>query len=300
MRVRNYTINELRAATAAVAECEKSVNDSILALIDEIERRQAKLILIAGPSCSCKTSLTNAADALLESRGHISTEISMDDFYKNHEDCPVLADGSIDIESLGAIDTALLNSVLADLVAGRPAEVPQFDFHTSKRKNETKTMTSDKNGVIIVEGINALNPSVAENINHDKIMRVYVCPNVTVSGENGLDLLGQSDVRFIRRAVRDMFYRGASAEVTLGMWEGVLRGERENIEPYIPNADVCINTFYPYELSVLKDTALDILPDSHPLFSDMLGRVRSALAAVETMEMSKVPPLSLLQEFIKY
>jgi len=295
----NYMLDDLKILTEKdVAPVEEKIKRRLKAAANMIVDGGYKVILIAGGSGSCKTSSMLAIDALLESRGFCSTELSMDDFYKNRDKCPVLPDGTYDIESLASIDVNLLNEVLFNLSNGKEAYIPIFDFITARRTNSVKRVTPCADGVIMLEGINALNPAVAASVESGKVMRIFVEPFAEIF-DGSQRLMGIRDVRFLRRTVRDYHYRGASAEKTLGMWDSVLRGEDNNVKPYTNGADIFIDTFYDYELSVFKECAEQILPMHYKIHGEMLKAIQNVLKQIPKLSKNVVSRDSLLQEFIK-
>ncbi len=294
-----YQIADLKRLTEKdVPPVEEKIKKRLTAAAELIIEGGYKVILIAGGSGSCKTSSMLAIDAILETRGLCSTELSMDDFYKNRDECPVLPDGTYDIESLASIDVDLMNEVIYDLSIGKTANIPIFDFITARRTNSTKSVTPDADGVIMLEGINALNPAVAASVESGRVLRIFVEPQAEIF--NGSErLMNFRDIRFLRRTVRDYHYRGASAEKTIGMWDSVLRGEDQNVTPYVSGADVCIDTFFDYELSIFKECAEQIIPQNYSVHREMLSSIRSVLQEIPKLSKQIVPQNSLLQEFIK-
>ncbi|HPF56570.1 MAG TPA: hypothetical protein PLV03_08525 [Clostridiales bacterium] len=294
-----YFVEDLKEISANnIAPVEEKIKKRLTAAADLIVDGGYKVILIAGGSASCKTSSTLAIDAILESRGLCSTELSMDDFYKNRDECPILPDGTYDIESLAAIDVNLMNEVIYDLSIGKAVNIPIFDFITARRTNSVKSVTPRADGVIILEGINALNPAVAASVESGRVLRVFVEPLAEIYDDNER-LMGIRDIRFLRRTVRDYNYRGASVEKTISMWDSVLHGEDQNVTPYISGADICIDTFFDYELSVFKECAEKIIPRNYHIHSDMLKAIRSLLNEIPKLDKQIIPKDSLLQEFIK-
>ncbi|HNX15328.1 MAG TPA: hypothetical protein PK854_08385 [Oscillospiraceae bacterium] len=294
-----YQIDDLNKLTEKdVAPVEEKIKNRLVAAADLIMDGGYKVILIAGGSASCKTSSTLAIDAILESHGLCSTELSMDDFYKNRDECPILPDGTYDIESLASIDVEMMNTVIYDLSVGKTANIPIFDFITARRTNSVKSVTPRADGVIMLEGINALNPAVAASVESGRVLRVFVEPLAEIF-DGSKQLMSIRDVRFLRRTVRDYHYRGASAEKTINMWDSVLHGEDQNVTPYVGGADVCIDTFFDYELSVFKECAETILPQEYKIHGDMLKSIRRALKEIPKLNQQIVPKSSLLQEFIK-
>jgi uridine kinase len=294
-----YQIDDLKKLTEQdIASVEEKIKKRLVAAADLIIGGGYKVILIAGGSASCKTSSTLAIDAILESHGLCSTELSMDDFYKNRDECPILPDGTYDIESLASIDVDLMNEVIYDLSVGKTANIPIFDFITARRTNSIKSVTPRADGVIMLEGINALNPAVAASVESGRVLRIFVEPQAEIY--NGTErLMNLRDIRFLRRTVRDYYYRGASAEKTINMWDSVLRGEDQNVTPYVGGADVCIDTFFDYELSIFKECAEKIIPQDDAVHSKMLKSIRNMLKEIPKIDKQVVPKDSLLQEFIK-
>jgi len=192
----------------------------------------------------------------------------------------------------------LMNEVIYDLSVGKTANIPIFDFITARRTNSVKSVTPRADGVIMLEGINALNPAVAASVESGRVMRIFVEPLADIY-DGAEQLMSIRDVRFLRRTVRDYHYRGASADKTLGMWESVLRGEDRNVTPYVGGSDVCIDTFFDYELSVFKECAEKILPAEHKIHGDMLKAIRNVLKEIPKLDQQVIPKNSLLQEFIK-
>jgi len=294
-----YQVGDLKNITEKdVGPIEEKIRKRLTAAADMVVDGGYKVVLLSGGSASCKTSSTLAIDAILESRGLCSTELSMDDFYKNRDDCPRLPDGTYDIESLAAIDVDLLNKVLYDLSVGKTADIPIFDFITATRTNSVKRVTPRADGVIILEGINALNPAVASSVESGRVLRVFVEPFAEIfDGEE--QLMNVRSIRFLRRTVRDFHYRGSNAKKTLDMWDSVCRGEDHNVTPYIGGADICIDTFFDYEISVFKECAEQILPDDYSIHGDMLKSIHRVLKEIPEITEQIVPKSSLLQEFIK-
>ncbi len=294
-----YLIEDLKKLTEKdVGTVEEKIKKRLASVADLIMGGGYKVVLIAGGSGSCKTSSMQAIDAILESRGLCSTELSMDDFYKNRDECPILPDGTYDIESLASVDVDLMNAVIYDLSIGKTADIPIFDFITARRTNSVKSVTPRADGVIMLEGINALNPAVAASVESGRVLRVFVEPMAEIF--DGVEqLMNIRDIRFLRRTVRDYHYRGASAEKTLEMWDSVLRGEDQNVTPYIGGADICIDTFFDYELSIFKGYAEQIIPHEYPVHSKTLKSIRNVLNEIPKFDKQIVPKDSLLQEFIK-
>lgn len=296
--LKTYTVEQLSQLQGQINRCEAQIRRRLKSAARGIIDRGAKLILVAGPSCSCKTSSTMAIDALLEEAGVGSSEISMDDYYKNREDCPLLEDGKMDTESPAAYDMELLNFHLTELMENRAVDLPLFDFPTASRKKETKRMTPTENGVIILEGINALNPIIATEIPAQKVCRVFVCPMAEVACDGEI-VLSARDLRFIRRTVRDKFFRGNGVERTMAMWPTVAAAEEKYIFPYVENADIVINTFHPFELSVFKKEMLGCLPKQAGDYAKLFSNISGVMSRLGDISTDMLPENSLLHEFIK-
>lgn len=275
---------------------------SIAAIADEIRKRKARLVLISGPSSSGKTTFSNRLKIHLQVLGLRPALLSLDDFYLNRADIPLEPDGSVDLESIHTIDIPLFEDCLKRLLAGETAQMPRFSFQTGRREEQRVPLHVDADQPIIVEGIHGLNPLLTGHLPQDMIFRIYVSALTCVNLDHH-NRIRTTDVRLLRRIVRDHQFRGTAPDATMSMWESVRRGEDKWVFPYQEEADVMFNTTLHYELPVLKTVAYDLLkaiPPENPnyLLSRRLLKTLHYLLPMPEDAASEIPPLSILREFI--
>ncbi len=274
--------------------------DRIAQIAHEIANRRdrVRLVLIAGPSASGKTTFSKRLAVQLQAHGLRPFPLAMDDYFVDREKTPRDEEGNYDFEALEALDLPLLNRQLLDLMAGKEVTLPHFDFQTgTRRKGPTVRLTPDH--IILAEGIHGLNPNLVPDIPPENIYRVYVSA-LTQLNLDRHNRIPTTDTRLIRRIVRDAMFRGYSAEETLARWESVRRGEKRHIFPYQEHADVMFNSALVYELAVLKPLAEPLLRQVEP---SSLRRVEAKrlLAFLEWFTpcpSDLVPSNSILREFI--
>lgn len=257
-----------------------------------------RLVLIAGPSCSGKTSFSKRLAVQIMANGYKPFTLGMDNYFVGPDQTPLDEDGEIDFEHIDAIDLPFFNQQLLSLMSGDEVTLPTYNFFTGERElGDTVQLTAEH--IIIVEGIHGMNPVLVSKIPPQRIFRIYLSalPQLKIDRFNRVS---STDLRLLRRMVRDAAYRGYSAMDTLGRWESVLRGEKRWIFPYQENADVMANSSLVYELAVLKPLAEPLLrqvdPGS-PLYIEA-KRLLSFLGWVETLAPELVPDNSLLREFV--
>ena len=276
------------------------------AAIDEIARRiheqNKHIALVAGPSASGKTTFAARLAVHLQMYGHPSRRISMDDFFINREDLPVQLDGTRDFETIEALDMKLLSDTMTGLLNGEEVFMPGYDFETGEKDYLTPPTSLLPGEVIILEGIHGLNPRVVEQLPADEIYRIFVSA-LTCLNLDDHNRIRTTDVRLLRRIVRDQQFRSYPPEKTLAMWPSVRRGEEKYIFAYQENADSMFNTALHYELPILKLYAYDLLkevPSDSPdyLLARRLIKFLNYLPDVEQDLLDEIPPLSLLREFI--
>ena len=207
---------------------------------DIISNRHIRLILIAGPSCSGKTTTSATISRLLNEKDITCHTISIDDFYKDVVFLPGETFADKDFEDLDSLDLDLLHKCLHDLSLGKTVDIPLFDFEKTYRNGIRSTITLGENDIAIIEGLHALNPAIYEGfVERDKIKRIFLdCHD---------NLTGHKHERFIRRLVRDRNFRNADAHLTFTLWDKVIAGEEKHIYPFASQADYKINTFHRYE-----------------------------------------------------
>ena len=273
----------------------------IAKIADEIyqDRDNIKIVLIAGPSSSGKTTTCKRLSVQLNVLGFKPQQLSLDDYFVNRVDTPRDANGEYDFESIEALDLELLNSNILDLLAGKRIEIPKFDFHTGERYYDGETLCLEEKSLLVMEGIHGLNPKLTAQINEKLKYRIYVSA-ITQIAIDDQNLIRSSDNRLIRRLVRDFQFRGYSAVDTLKRWESVTRGEKRNIFPYQENADSMFNSASLYELGVLKthiEPLLKMVPENADEYAESV-RLLDFLSLFKPISEEMVPPTSILREFL--
>ena len=280
----------------------EALHDKKIALIaDKIcERRdEVKLILIAGPSSSGKTTFAKKLTIQLQVLGRNPFPISLDDYFLPREYTPLDEDGNYDFESLRAIDVELMNADLLRLMRGEEVFLPRFDFQTGKRVTTQTSRALPDRSVIILEGIHGLNDELTPAIPREQKYKIYVSA-LTQLNLDDHNRISTTENRLLRRIVRDSQFRGHSALETLSMWESVRHGENINIFPFQNSADSAFNSALDYELSVLKVYAEPLLKSVKPTQEGFHEAVQlySFLANFAPVPPSWVPEYSILREFI--
>ena len=276
------------------------------AAIDEIARKiheqNKHVVLVAGPSASGKTTSAARLAVHLQMYGHPSRRISMDDFFINRDDLPVQLDGTRDFETIEALDVKLLADSISGLLNGEEVFMPGYDFESGEKEYLTPPTKLEPGEIIILEGIHGLNPKVIDMLPADEIYRIFASA-LTCLNLDDHNRIRTTDVRLLRRIVRDQQFRGYPPEETLSLWPSVRRGEEKYIFAYQENADSMLNTALHYELPILKFYAYKLLmdvPSSSPnyLLARRLIKALNYLPDVDESLMDEIPPLSLLREFI--
>ena len=275
---------------------------AINAIARRISEENKHIILVAGPSSSGKTTFAGRLAVHLQMYGHPSRRISMDDFFINRSDIPEGPDGLKDLESIDIVDIQLLAESMNGLLAGEEVFLPSFDFSMGERTYLTPPTHLEPGEIIILEGIHGLNPKVSDLLPADEIYRIFVSA-LTCLNLDDHNRIRTTDVRLLRRIVRDHLYRGTNPEDTLAMWPSVRRGEEKYIFAFQENANSMFNTALHYELPILKLFVYDLLkavPSSSPeyLLARRLIKTLNYLPDVDRSLLEEIPPLSLLREFI--
>jgi len=270
-------------------------------IADEIvNRKNIRLITIAGPSSSGKTTSAKRIALHLKVHGLRPVPISLDDFFLEREKTPRDENGNYDFESINALDLELFNNTMVDLIKGKEVTLPKFDFKTGKRFWRDETLKIKENQPIIIEGIHGLNELLTASISKEQKFKIYVS-SLTQMNLDSMDRIPTTDTRLIRRLVRDYYFRGYSAEDTLKIWPSVVKGEHKNIFPFQDEADIMFNSHLVYELSVLKLFAEPLLlpiDNSHPEYSETKRLLRFLDYFLPITELDEIPKTSIIREFI--
>ena len=273
---------------------------AIAHIAERIIARGARVVFVAGPSSSGKTTFANRLSIHLLASGRRPVAISLDNYYRNRVDAPKDENGKPDYECLESIDVPLFNEQLVELLAGRQVELPRYSFKTGEREKEGVPMRVDGDDVLIVEGIHGLNDALSEDIPAELKFRVYVSALAQLNLDDH-NRIRATDVRLLRRMVRDQRDRDTSVEGTMAMWDSVRAGEEKYIFPFQERADVMFNTSLLYEIAVLKKYAYPMLCQVPPE-SEHYVRARRLVKFlhyfVDCDAESEIPPTSILREFI--
>lgn len=268
---------------------------------DMVCQREAKVVMLAGPSSSGKTTSANRLATQLRVHGKKPVLLSLDDYYIDRDKIPVGPDGKLDLEHINTIDTDLFRSQMRKLLEGGEICLPSFNFVTGKREWTEKCLKLDEKSVIIVEGLHGLNPvMLPENVDKHLIFRLYVSPLLPLNLDDH-NRIPTSYLRLLRRIVRDYETRGASVQRTIAMWDSVRQGEKRWIFPFQENADVIFNSSSLYELGVLKKHIFPLLTAVQPedaCYEEVRGIVKILNFVLEADVDDEIPPTSLVREFI--
>ena len=272
----------------------------IAKIAEEIaSRKGVKLVLLAGPSSSGKTTSCKRLSIQLAVNGLKPLQISLDDYFVDREKTPKDASGEYDYESIYALDLDLINEQFNALFRGEEVELPKYDFQSGKSKKSGNRLKMNDNNVLVVEGIHALNPELTAHIPQEQIFRVYASALTTILLDNH-NYIPTTDNRLLRRIIRDNKYRGVSAQETIHRWPSVRAGENKWIFPFQENADAMLNTAMLYELAVIKTQAEPLLqqvPENCEEYAEAY-RLLKFLKYFKGIPYNNLPPTSLLREFL--
>lgn len=287
--------------TTDIINISEALQEKKIAKIAEdiANRKGVKLVLLAGPSSSGKTTSCKRLSIQLAVNGLKPLQISLDDYFVDREKTPKDANGEYDYESIYALDLQLINDQFNALFRGEEVELPKYDFQTGKSKKSGKKLKMNDNNVLVVEGIHALNPELTAQIPNEQIFRVYASALTTILLDNH-NYIPTTDNRLLRRIIRDYKYRGVSAQETIHRWPSVRAGENKWIFPYQENADAMLNTAMLYELAVIKTQAEPLLqqvPENCEEYAEAY-RLLKFLKYFKGIPYNNLPPTSLLREFL--
>ena len=262
-------------------------------------RKEIKVVLIAGPSSSGKTTFCKRLSVQLLASGVKPVQISLDDYFVNRTETPKDENGELDYESIYALNIPLINEQFNALFRGEEVELPKYNFQTGMSEKSGKKLHLGDNNILLVEGIHALNPALTEQIADDKKFKIYASALTTILLDDH-NYIPTTDNRLLRRIVRDYKYRGCSAQETIHRWPSVRAGENKWIFPYQEQADVMFNTALLFELAVIKPQAEEVLeqvPENCEEYAEAY-RLRKFLKYFAPLPFRNLPPTSLLREFL--
>lgn len=292
--VKNGLATDLINVSEALQEKKISqIADTIAA------RKEIKVVLIAGPSSSGKTTFCKRLSVQLLASGVKPVQISLDDYFVNRAETPKDENGELDYESIYALNIPLINEQFNALFRGEEVELPKYNFQTGMSEKSGKKLHLGENNILLMEGIHALNPALTEQIADDKKFKIYASALTTILLDDH-NYIPTTDNRLLRRIVRDYKYRGCSAQETIHRWPSVRAGENKWIFPYQEQADVMFNTALLFELAVIKPQAEEVLeqvPENCEEYAEAY-RLRKFLKYFAPLPFRNLPPTSLLREFL--
>ena len=287
-------------ATNLINVSEALQEKKISQIADKIAaKKDIKVVLIAGPSSSGKTTFCKRLSVQLLASGVKPVQISLDDYFVNREETPKDEQGEYDYESIYALNIPLINEQFNALFNGQEVELPKYNFQTGSSEKSGNKLHLEENNVLVVEGIHALNPTLTAQIPDDKKFKIYASALTTILLDNH-NYIPTTDNRLLRRIVRDYKYRGCSAQETIRRWPSVRSGENKWIFPYQEQADVMFNTAMLFELAVIKPQAEEVLeqvPENCEEYAEAY-RLRKFLKYFSPQPFRALPPTSLLREFL--
>ena len=294
-------VNELLSTDEekAIWDSEKRIENEVENTAKAIFDSDVKIVLLCGFSASGKTTFTKKVCKKLFEMGKEARHIGLDDFLLGIGYMPVYEDGTYDMESIKGLDTALANECFRLLLEKGSAKFPTFDFLHQRRGEKWNKIELGENGLIIIEGIHALNPLLTENLPEERIMRIFIEPEKAYClGDK--TVLSPTEVRLMRRMTRDELFRGWSTEKTLIQWKSVLEGEKIYIEPYINLADIHIDSSIETEPAVFVETLTKMLgeiAENSPFYA-IAKDFCEKLAVFYKADAKKLPKESILREFL--
>lgn len=294
---------ENKKATLLINVAEALHNKMFAGYAHEIAERYkkggARVVLIAGPSSSGKTTSSKRLSIQLVTNYIIPKVIELDNYFVNRTQTPRDESGEYDYESLYALDLEQFNKDLTDLLAGKEVAMPTYNFERGEREYRGNTLRLEQNNILLIEGIHGLNPELTKQIPEEQKFRLYVSALTTLNIDDH-NWIPTSDNRLLRRIVRDNKYRGCDAQSTIARWGSVRRGEEKWIYPYQENADATFNSSLLFELAVMKNFAEPVLrkvPANSPEYAEA-NRLLKFLSYFEPLEEKDIPSTSLLREFL--
>lgn len=280
--------------------CEENYHSQVKKAVNSVcEKKGNQLIMLAGPSSSGKTTTARLIELYAESKGRKASVVSLDDFYLDQTKILYFEDGTPDFETLDALDKDYITKCLLSLVNTGKAMLPVFSFQSKRREKDLVERKIEKDEIVIVEGLHAINPKITDTLLSNSLTKMYVSVSSRIF-ENDKVFFTKRDLRFIRRLIRDYHFRSSSVSNTFRLWRGVRMGEDRYLFPFNDLADVKIDSFHPYEPCIFKDEAVELLKgvkeDSEFYFSAQ--EYIKKLSFFESINKNTIPKSSLLNEFL--
>lgn len=299
-------LSDINAAALAdpiglIATAEEAYDNELNRVVEQVlAAGHIKIILLAGPSGSGKTTTAHILRDKLTCRGHKAQVVSLDHFYLAAEKMPRQENGQPDFETVYSLDIPEIHRVFSELITTEATTIPTFDFKTKKRGHSHPIDISD-NGLLIVEGLHALNPILTDRLAADCLFKIYISANQKIYDDEGKTVLSSRQIRLARRMSRDFIYRNTTASETLRLWTAVVAGEEKYLYCYKGTADVLLKTFHSFEPCIFRNIILDLLQGLDPATDnyEYVMRVKRGLERFFPLEPSLVPETSLIREFIE-
>ena len=282
-----------------ITECENAYRRQLDTVVGEIAEESGRvLVMLAGPSSSGKTTTAGLIRQKLEAVGRKAVVVSLDDFYLEQDNPRTFEDGTVDYETVEALDVPLISKCLHELINNGESMLPRFCFKSKKRRCSEK-LTVAPEGVVIVEGLHALNPVITDPLSDEKMKKYYVSVSSRITDGDRV-LFSKRELRFIRRLIRDFYHRNSEVEYTFYLWKGVRMGEDRYLFPYSGLADRKIDSIHPYELALFKNIATNLLDrvGKDSVYYENANELKKKLNCFADVERERMPEDSLLGEFI--
>lgn len=259
-----------------------------------------KIVSIAGPSGSGKTTTAHILCEKLRKLGEKTVVVSLDDFYLPNDRLPVLEDGSLDIESVNALDIPLMKKCFGEIIKKGKTLLPKYNFNDAGRVASVREVDITNHGIIIAEGLHALNPVITDLVPKENIYKIYISVNSPIVDDKGNKILSSRQVRLIRRVLRDRIFRDTTVNETLKLWKGVVEGEVKHLYCFKNSADLQLKTLHPYEVCVYKDEFLSLKNEVSQISpcADYFFKTIEAVEKFTSLDTNYIPDNSLIREFI--
>ncbi len=282
-----------------ISESEKRYKDIIDTTAEKICSSEGRtLVMVAGPSSSGKTTTSKLLKKAIEANGRRAKMISLDDFYRSQGEIYFFEDGTVDYETVKALDVDYIGECLHSLMNEGRCRLPRFSFKTKKREYYVETV-AEQDDIIIVEGLHALNPVITDQLENEQMVKIYVSVSSRIFDGDDV-LMSKRDIRLVRRMIRDYHHRDSSPENTFYLWNGVRMGEDRYLFPFEDRADIKIDSIHPYEVCAFKDVAVKVLDcmDKKSVYYPAAKALKEKISKFISISETAVPEGSLLNEFI--
>lgn len=297
------TINEyaLNDPAGLVEKAENHYDREITETAQRIaDDDSLKIVAIAGPSASGKTTTAHILSEKLQNLGEQTEVVSLDDFYLPTDQLPLTEEGKYDIESVNALDRELMKKCFCEIINTGRTELPKYNFAEKRRILSARSIDISGKGIVIVEGLHALNPVITDLVPRKNIFKAYISVNRSVLDDNGDVLLTSRQIRLMRRVLRDRIFRGSSVNETLALWKGVVEGEKKYLYCFKDTADVLIKTLHIYEPCLYRNAFCALCDETQNITDcrDYFLKTAEAVRKFVPLDESLVPHGSLIREFI--